>query len=150
MPRGAPRGSRTRWFCSSSVALSPTHTVPSLPATTDETGGYTGGTGASSRNRQAIGSLYETFPPETAKDLWDRFEFIHTPKHGSWLNIAESEMNVLIRQCLDRRIDTIEEMRSETEAWNRRRDNAPSHIDWQFTSVDVRVKLKRLCPTLNA
>jgi hypothetical protein len=59
-------------------------------------------------------------------------------------------LNVLIRQCLDRRIDTIEEMRSETEAWNRRRDNAPSHIDWQFTSVDARVKLKRLYPTLDA
>lgn len=101
-------------------------------------------------NTHGPGSLYETFPPTTAKALWDRFEFIHTPKHGSWLNIAEIEINVLIRQCLDRRIDTIEAMRRETTAWNERRDNTPSRIDWQFTTADARVRLRRLYPTLDA
>jgi hypothetical protein len=101
-------------------------------------------------NTHGPGSFYETFPPATAKALWDRFEFIYTPKHGSWLNIAEIEMNVLIRQCLDRRIDALETMRRETTAWNERRDNAPSCIDWQFTTTDARVRLKRLYPILHA
>jgi hypothetical protein len=99
-------------------------------------------------NTHAPGSLYETFPPTAAKALWERFEFVYTPKHGSWLNIAEIELNVLIRQCLDRRIDTLEEMRSETLAWGQRRDTAKSRIDWQFTNDDARIKLKRLYPTL--
>ncbi len=94
------------------------------------------------------GSLYETFSPPTAKALWDRFELVYTPKHGSWLNIAEIEINVLNRQCLDRRIDTLQEVRAETRAWQSRRDNAQSRVDWQFTCNDARVKLKRLYPTL--
>jgi hypothetical protein len=101
-------------------------------------------------NTHAPGSLYETFPPEAAKALWDRFDFVYTPKHGSWLNIAEIEINVLSRQCLERRIDTLEEMRSETWAWETQRDNAQSRIDWQFTTDDARIKLKRLYPTLDA
>ena len=101
-------------------------------------------------NTHGPGSLYQTFPPATAKALWDRFEFVYTPKHGSWLNVAEIELSVLVRQCLDRRIDTIEEMRSETAAWQAQRNNLQATIDWQFTTEDARIKLKRLYPTLNA
>jgi hypothetical protein len=100
-------------------------------------------------NTHGPGSLYEIFPPPEAKALWDRFEFVYTPKHGSWLNIAEIEISILIRQCLDRHIDTVEEMRAETEAWQYRRDNAESNIDWQFACDDARIKLKRLYPTLD-
>ena len=99
-------------------------------------------------NTHVPGALYETFPPVVAKALWDRFEFVYTPKHGSWLNIAEIEINVLIRQCLNRRIDTLNEMQAATHAWENHRNNAKSYIDWQFTSDDARIKLKRLYPTL--
>ena len=99
-------------------------------------------------NTHRPGSLYESFPPATAKALWERFEFIHTPAHGSWLNIAEIELSVLVRQCLDRRIDTLVEVQTETRAWQNRRDNSGSQIDWQFTDDDARIKLKRLYPTL--
>ena len=68
-------------------------------------------------NTHVAGSLYEAFAPKKAKTLWDRFEFVYTPKHGSWLNMAEIELNVLIRQCLNRRIPEIEIMRSEVKAW---------------------------------
>ena len=100
-------------------------------------------------NTHGPGSLYETFEPEVAKALWDRFEFVYTPKHGSWLNMAEIELNVLIRQCLDRRIDKLDQIRAEVGAWQKRRNNAKARIDWQFTSPDARTKLKRLYPTLN-
>lgn len=101
-------------------------------------------------NTHCPGSFYETFPPATAKALRDRFEFVYTPTHGSWLNIAEIELSVLVRQCLDRRIDTFEEIWTETQAYQRRRNNAESRIDWQFTDCDARIKLKRLYPTLDA
>jgi hypothetical protein len=94
------------------------------------------------------GALYETFPPAIAKALWDRFEFVYTPKHGSWLNMAEIELSVLSRQCLDRRIDNLEEIRTEVKEWQNRRNNADAKIDWQFTSDNARIKLKRLYPTL--
>ena len=71
-------------------------------------------------NTHLPGSLYGTFPPAAAKTLWDRFEFIYTPKHGSWLNIAEIEISVLVRQCLDRRIDTMDEIQAEIQAWQNR------------------------------
>lgn len=100
-------------------------------------------------NTHAPGSLYESFAPQAAKALWDRFEFVYTPKHGSWLNMAEIELNVLIKQCLDRRIDNIAEMQSEVAAWQRRRNNANACIDWRFSTHDARIKLKRLYPTLN-
>jgi hypothetical protein len=100
-------------------------------------------------NTHSPGSLYESFPPAEAKALWERFEFVYTPKHGSWLNIAEIEMNVLIRQCLDRRIDTLEEMQRATQAWETWRNNAHASIDWQFTTDSARVKLKRLYPTVS-
>jgi hypothetical protein len=99
-------------------------------------------------NTHEPGSLYETFRPGVAKSLWDRFEFIYTPKHGSWLNMAEIELNVLIRQCLDRRIDNIREMRREVAAWQAARNTARAGIDWHFTTRDARIKLKRLYPTL--
>lgn len=99
-------------------------------------------------NTHVPGSLYETFEPRIAKGLWDRFEFVHTPKHGSWLNMAEIELSVLVRQCLDRRIATIEELRREVAAWVRHRDALEASIDWRFTTDDARIKLKRLYPTL--
>ena len=82
--------------------------------------------------------------PPLAKALWNRFEFVYTPKHGSWLNMAEIELNVLIKQCLNRRIDTMAEMQAEVEAWQTRRNNMNATINWQFTTDDARVKLKRL------
>ena len=98
-------------------------------------------------NTHTPGSLYEAFPPEQAKALWDRFEFVYTPKHGSWLNMAEIEINVMVGQCLSRRIDSIETVRSEVAAWQSRRDNLQAKVNWQFTTKDARVKLKRLYPT---
>lgn len=95
------------------------------------------------------GALYETYKPERAKQLWDRFEFIYTPKHGSWLNMAEIELNVLMGQCLNRRIDTIEKVKSETAAWQEARNNREAKINWQFSSDDARIKLRRLYPTFH-
>ena len=89
------------------------------------------------------------FPPTEAKALWDRFEFVHTPKHGSWLNVAEVELNVMIRQCLNRRIDSLEVPRDEVAAWQASRDRIRAKVNWQFTTDDARVKLKRLYPTLD-
>ena len=100
-------------------------------------------------NTHAPGSLYEAFAPEIAKAMWDRFEFVYTPIHGSWLNMAEIELNVLINQCLNRRIDNITQMRLEVDAWQTNRNNRNSKIDWQFTTRNARIKLKRLYPTLN-
>ena len=96
------------------------------------------------------GALYEAFPPEKAKKLWDRFEFVYTPKHGSWLNMAEIELNVLNGQCLNRRIDDISLVKSEVEAWQDHRNNKDARINWQFTTDNARVKLKRLYPTYDA
>jgi hypothetical protein len=96
------------------------------------------------------GSFYEEFPPNEAKALWDRFEFVYTPKHGSWLNMAEIELNVLTRQCLNRRIDHIEIVRKEVAAWQKFRTNKNSKVNWQFTTEDARIKLSRLYPTLQS
>lgn len=101
-------------------------------------------------NTHEPGSLYETFAPEKAKALWDRFEFVYTPKHGSWLNMAEIELNVLTGQCLDRRIDDIEVVRQEVRAWQEARNNRDAKVKWQFTAKDARIKLSRLYPTLNS
>ena len=100
-------------------------------------------------NTHTPGSLYEAFPPAKAKSLWDRFEFVYTPKHGSWLNMAEIELNVLTGQCLNRRIDNIEEVRQETMAWQKYRNNKNSTVNWQFTADDARIKLSRLYPSLD-
>lgn len=99
-------------------------------------------------NTHKPGSLYEAFSPEKAKALWDRFEFVFTPKHGSWLNMAEIELNVLIAQCLNRRIADIEVMRTEVKAWESARNRMKARVNWQFTTEDARIKLKRLYPTL--
>ena len=101
-------------------------------------------------NTHSPGALYQTFSPEQAKALWDRFEFVYTPKHGSWLNVAEIELNVLIGQCLDRRIGSMEELREEVAAWQARRDQIHAKVNWQFTTENARVKLKRLYPTFDA
>ncbi len=87
------------------------------------------------------GALYEAFPPEQAKALWERFEFVYTPKHGSWLNVAEIELNVMISQCLARRIDSIGQLREEVSAWQARRDQLQAKVSWQFTAQDARIKL---------
>ncbi len=96
-----------------------------------------------------LGAFYETFKPVEAKRLLDSFEFMYTPKHGSWLSVAEIELNVLFGQCLNRRIDKIETMKSEVEAWQKDRNGKNDNIDWQFTIDDARIKLKRLYPNLN-
>jgi len=99
-------------------------------------------------NTHGPGSLYQTFPPQRAKELWDRFEFVYTPKHGSWLNMAEIELNVLIRQCLNRRIPDMGSVAAEVHAWQKHRNTQNAKINWQFTTRDARVKLNRLYPTL--
>lgn len=101
-------------------------------------------------NTHKPGSLYETFPAGQAKELWDRFEFVYTPKHGSWLNMAEIELQVLNGQCLNRRIDTLEEVIKQTKAWAEARNSQSRKINWQFTTDDARIKLHRLYPTIEA
>jgi hypothetical protein len=101
-------------------------------------------------NTHVPGSLYEMFPPDKAKTILDRFEFVYTPKHGSWLNMAEIELNVLTRQCLNRRIDDIAVVRKEVLAWQEFRNNKNAKVNWQFTSEDARIKLSRLYQTLES
>lgn len=101
-------------------------------------------------NTHAPSALYETFPPEEAKRIWDRFEFIYTPKHGSWLNMAEIELNVLMGQCLNRRMDAMTTIRKEIRAWEKDRNNKKAKINWQFKTEDARIKLKRLYPTISS
>ena len=93
-------------------------------------------------------ALYETFEPAEARRLVERLEVHYTPKHGSWLNVAEVELSVLARQCLDRRIPDLEGLRREVRAWQEQRNAAVAKVDWQFTTADARVKLKRLYPTI--
>jgi len=99
-------------------------------------------------NTHGIGSLYEAFPPEKARELSKRLEMHHTPKHGSWLNIAEIELSALTSPCLDRRIPDIETLRNETSAWEKRRNACHKGVDWQFTTRNARIKLKRLYPQI--
>ena len=99
-------------------------------------------------NTHNPGSLYEVFPPDKAKVLWARFEFVYTPKHGSWLNMAEIELDVLTGQCLNRRIDDIEIVRNEVAAWQKFRNNKNAKVNWQFTTENARIKLSRLYQTL--
>lgn len=93
-------------------------------------------------------SLYEAFPPAEARRLVERFEWHYTPKHGSWLNMAETELSVLSLQCLDRRISTRQMLIDEVTAWEAARNKHHAKADWQFTTADARVKLKRLYPSL--
>ncbi len=96
------------------------------------------------------GAFYETFEPQEAKRLLDRLEFVYTPKHGSWLNTAEIELNVLTGQCLKRRIADIETVKNEVDAWMQYRNKLQATISWQFTTKDARIKLKKIYPSINA
>lgn len=97
-------------------------------------------------NTHSPASLYEAFAPTEAKRLADKLEIHHTPKHGSWLNMAEIELSVLQRQCLDRRLGDRAMMEREVAAWVAARNAATTTIDWRFTTEDARIKLKRLYP----
>jgi DDE superfamily endonuclease len=96
----------------------------------------------------AASAFYETFKPQEAKRIWDRFEFVFTPKHGSWLNMAEIELHVLNGQCLNRHISSMAIIKEEADAWQSNRNNKNSKINWQFTNNEARVKLKRLYPSI--
>ena len=100
-------------------------------------------------NTHSGGSLYTAFPPEEARRILDRLEIHYTPKHGSWLNMAEGEFSVLQRQCLNRRIPEIETLRQEVEAWVAERNARKVGADWQFTAEDARTKLRRLYPSFD-
>ena len=93
-------------------------------------------------------AFYETFKPEEAIQLWDRFEFVFTPKHGSWLNMAEIELNVLSGQCLKRHIGDVDFLKKEIMTWQKKRNNNNSKIKWQFTTKDARIKLRKLYPSI--
>ena len=99
-------------------------------------------------NTHSGASLYKTFPPQEARRLLDRLEIHYTPKHGSWLNMAEIELQVLTQQCLSRRIPDRQVLEREVRAWQQHRDNKNSRIDWQFRTDDARLKLKRLYPSV--
>ncbi|MHB9292564.1 putative IS630 family transposase ISSac1 [Hollandina sp. SP2] len=97
-------------------------------------------------NTQSIASMYETFPAEEAKRLKDKLEIPYTPKHGSWLNMAEIELKVINNQGVSTGIATIQQMSKETASWNHKRNKEACKINWRFTTADVRIKLKRLYP----
>ncbi len=99
-------------------------------------------------NTHAAASLYEAFPPAEARDMLDRLEIHYTPKDGSWLNIAEIELRVLMGQCLNRRIPDQQNLESEVGQWEVQRNAAKAKVDWRFSTNDARIKLKRLYPTL--
>jgi hypothetical protein len=97
-----------------------------------------------------MGSLYEAFPPEQARRLASRLDIHHTPKHGSWLNSAEIELSALPLHCLDRRIPDRETLINETAQWEQRRNASQKGVDWQFSTQDARIKLKRLYPQIQS
>jgi hypothetical protein len=99
-------------------------------------------------NTHTLGSLYETFSPDEAQRLAQRLDIRYTPKHGSWLNVAEIELSVMTKQCLDRRIPDIDTLRRETSAWATTRNNHQTGVDWHFTANDARIKLMRLYPQI--
>jgi hypothetical protein len=99
-------------------------------------------------NTHKIASLYEAFDPQEALRLAKRLEIHYTPKHGSWLNVAEIELSVFTKQCLARRISDIETLRKEAKAWYHDRNAGQKSVDWQFTTQDARIKLKRLYPQI--
>jgi len=100
-------------------------------------------------NIHSPASLYEAFAPAEAKRLADKLEIHHTPKHGSWLNMAEIELSVLSRQCLDRRIPDEATLKEEVATWQAWRDRTGGTVDWRFTTADARIKLKRLYPSFH-
>ncbi len=93
-------------------------------------------------------SLYKAFTPELARSLLDKLEFVYTPKHGSWLNMAECEFSVLSRQCLARRLPDRETVTNEVAAWTKDRNQNTASVDWRFSTEDARIKLKRLYPNI--
>ena len=99
-------------------------------------------------NTHSIASLYKAFPPEEARRIARRLEVHYTPKHGSWLDIAEIGINVMTRECLNRRIPSIDSLRQELKAWNEEYDKDPSPVNWQFVAEDSRIKLKSLYPDI--
>ena len=101
-------------------------------------------------NTHVPASLYKAFEPVEAKRILDKLEFHYTPKHGSWLNMAEIELSVLARQCLDRRIPDKATLEKEVSAWEERRNQHSRTVDWQFTTVYARIKLKRLYPSITS
>lgn len=100
-------------------------------------------------NIHSPASLYEAFPPAEAKRLADRLEIHYTPKHGSWLNMAEIEISALSRQCLSRRLPDVETLTEEVAAWEEERNSAACTIDWRFTTADARIKLRHLYPSIH-
>ena len=101
-------------------------------------------------NTHTFGSLYEAFPPEEARRIADKLEIHYTPKHGSWLNVAEIELRVLTVQCLSRRIPDAAALQREVRAWEAARNSSGARVDWQFTSADARIHLKQLYPRFQA
>jgi len=99
-------------------------------------------------NTHTIGSLYKAFPAEEARLLRDKLEIHYTPKHGSWLNMAEIEINVLINHGISKRVPSIKQMKKEVAAWSKARNKTATKIKWRFTTEDARIKLKRLYPLL--
>lgn len=99
-------------------------------------------------NTHKASNLYEAFPPAEARALCDRLEIHHTPKHGSWLNMAEIELSVLARQCLDRRLPNKAFLTAEVAAWEMARNAAQVQVHWHFTTADARIKLSKLYPTI--
>ena len=99
-------------------------------------------------NTHKLASLYEAFPAEQARRIAERLEIHYTPKHGSWLNVAEIELSVLTRQCLNRRIKSMDELRNEVAAWEEARNEKQVEVRWRFTTADARVKLRRLYPVV--
>ena len=99
-------------------------------------------------NTHKVGSLYEAFTPTEARRLIEKLEIHYTPRHGSWLDMAETELSTLTRQCLDRRIPDRETLEQEVSIWETSRNAAEATVDWQFTTKDARIKLKRLYPTI--
>jgi transposase len=96
-----------------------------------------------------LASLYEVFEPAQARRIAEKLEIHYTPKHGSWLNMAEIELSVLSRQCLKRRIADPEKLQKEVTAWEQARNAAGAKVDWRFTTADARIKLKRLYPSIH-
>lgn len=99
-------------------------------------------------NTHTPASLYKAFTPEEARRIVEKLEFHYTPKHGSWLDMAEIELSILSRQCLDRRIPDQETLRREVKAWEDERNACGTSMEWRFTTEDARIKLKKLYPTL--
>jgi hypothetical protein len=98
-------------------------------------------------NTHGPACLYEAFPPEQARRIAQKLEWHYTPKHGSWLNMAEIELSALSRQCLDRRIESMEQMGQQVQAWRDERNDREVKVHWQFTTADARIKLHKLYPS---